>query len=268
MTQAFNLSQFANKLNTSGQIDPSSAFSSALPISQGGTNNGSLAVTAGGVLYTDGSKVVNVGAGTSGQVLKSNGSGAPSWQNESTGGYRMSIFTSSGSFNVPNVTQAKVTVIGGGGGGVDFNNPLGYSGIGGGALAWITGFTVPVTVTVGTGGLGSNNTNGAPGNTSSFGSFISATGGTGGPRTGGTAANGTGTISNVGPTGFGLKVGTTPLVDLFGGSTARSPAGGATGNIVWSQSTGLSPGARGGPGTLNTTNDASGGVDGVVLVEY
>lgn len=50
-----------------------------LPIANGGTNNGSLAVTAGGVLYTDGTKVVNVGAGTSGQVLQSNGASAPSW---------------------------------------------------------------------------------------------------------------------------------------------------------------------------------------------
>lgn len=48
-------------------------------IANGGTNNGSLAVTAGGTLYTDGSKLVNVGAGTSGQVLKSNGASAPSW---------------------------------------------------------------------------------------------------------------------------------------------------------------------------------------------
>lgn len=51
-----------------------------LPIANGGTNNGSLAVTAGGTLYTDGSKLMNVGAGTSKQVLKSNGSSAPTWE--------------------------------------------------------------------------------------------------------------------------------------------------------------------------------------------
>lgn len=50
-----------------------------LPIANGGTNNGALAVTAGGTLYTDGSKIVNVGAGTSGQFLQSNGAAAPTW---------------------------------------------------------------------------------------------------------------------------------------------------------------------------------------------
>jgi hypothetical protein len=56
-----------------------SQITGVLPISKGGTNNGSLITTAGGVLYTDGSQVVNVGAGTSGQLLQSNGSSAPSW---------------------------------------------------------------------------------------------------------------------------------------------------------------------------------------------
>lgn len=57
-----------------------------LPIANGGTNNASLAVTAGGVVYTDGSKLVNVGAGTSGQVLQSNGASAPTWSTPSSGG--------------------------------------------------------------------------------------------------------------------------------------------------------------------------------------
>jgi hypothetical protein len=79
MTQAFNLSQFANKVNSSGQADLTTAVTGTLPIANGGTNNGSLAVTAGGVVYTDGSKLANVGAGTSGQVLKSNGASVPTW---------------------------------------------------------------------------------------------------------------------------------------------------------------------------------------------
>lgn len=58
----------------------SSEVTGTLPIANGGTNNGSLAVTAGGVTYTDGTKLVNTGAGTSGQFLKSNGSSAPTWQ--------------------------------------------------------------------------------------------------------------------------------------------------------------------------------------------
>lgn len=51
-------------------------------IAGGGTNNGSLAVTAGGSLYTDGSKVMNTGATqATGYVLGSNGSSAPSYIN-------------------------------------------------------------------------------------------------------------------------------------------------------------------------------------------
>jgi hypothetical protein len=51
----------------------------AYPISVGGTNNPSLAVTAGGMLYSDGSKLVNMGPGTTGQVPTSNGASAPTW---------------------------------------------------------------------------------------------------------------------------------------------------------------------------------------------
>lgn len=37
--------------------------------------------TAGGTLYTDGTNIQNVGAGTSGQLLQSNGASAPTWVN-------------------------------------------------------------------------------------------------------------------------------------------------------------------------------------------
>jgi hypothetical protein len=53
MTQAFNLSQFANKVNTSGQADLTTAVSGTLPVANGGTG-----VTS---------------AGTSGNILTSNG---------------------------------------------------------------------------------------------------------------------------------------------------------------------------------------------------
>lgn len=62
-----------------GDISLTSQVSGVLPIANGGTDNGSLSVVAGGILYTDGTKFENVGAGTSGQVLQSNGSSAPSW---------------------------------------------------------------------------------------------------------------------------------------------------------------------------------------------
>lgn len=64
---------------TFGAVALSTDVSGALPIANGGTNNASLAVTAGGMLYTDGSKIVNMGSGSAGQVPVSTGSGAPSW---------------------------------------------------------------------------------------------------------------------------------------------------------------------------------------------
>ena len=75
MTQANNVAIESSQINSSG----------VLQIAGGGTNNGSLAVTAGGTLYTDGSKLVNVGAGTSGQVLTSAGASAPTWTTPSSG---------------------------------------------------------------------------------------------------------------------------------------------------------------------------------------
>lgn len=81
LTASLPLQLDASKNITSTAIDLSTAqVTGTLPIARGGTNNGSLAVTAGGTLYTDGSKLVNVGAGTSGQVLTSNGASAPTWE--------------------------------------------------------------------------------------------------------------------------------------------------------------------------------------------
>jgi hypothetical protein len=64
--------------NTTG-LPLTTGVTGVLPIANGGTDNGTLAVTAGGVLYTDGTKFQNVGAGTTGQLLSSNGASAPSW---------------------------------------------------------------------------------------------------------------------------------------------------------------------------------------------
>ncbi len=71
-------------VGTSGDILTSGGsgaptWTTTLPIANGGTNNAALAVTNGGVIYTDGSKAVNTGSGSSGQVLKSVGAGAPVW---------------------------------------------------------------------------------------------------------------------------------------------------------------------------------------------
>lgn len=94
MTQAFNLSQLGNNINSSGQVSltagvtgtlPNANLTSPIDISHGGTNNASLSVTAGGAVYTDGSKLASTAAGTSGYYLQSNGASAPTWTQVSTG---------------------------------------------------------------------------------------------------------------------------------------------------------------------------------------
>ena len=81
LTASLPVKTDSSKNLVSGAINlASSEVTGTLPIANGGTNNGSLAVTAGGVTYTDGTKLVNTGVGASGQYLKSNGSSAPTWQ--------------------------------------------------------------------------------------------------------------------------------------------------------------------------------------------
>lgn len=81
-----------------------------LPISLGGTDNGSLAVTAGGILYTDGTKFQNTGAGTSGQALLSNGSSAPSWGGSSpTNNYWQGYFDQTATWSTTSTSYADPT---------------------------------------------------------------------------------------------------------------------------------------------------------------
>lgn len=58
------------------------AFTAPITVAQGGTGNETLSTTAGGVLYMDGTKVMNSGAGTAGYMIRSGGSGAPTFGNK------------------------------------------------------------------------------------------------------------------------------------------------------------------------------------------
>lgn len=61
-------------------------WTGVLSIARGGTNNGSLSVTNGSLLYADGSKVVSLGIGTANQILRTNGAGTlPEWYTPSFG---------------------------------------------------------------------------------------------------------------------------------------------------------------------------------------
>jgi hypothetical protein len=76
MTQAFNLSQLANNLNTSGQLDATDGLSGVVPVANGGTGQSSL--TANNVILGNGTSGVQVVAPTtSGNVLTANGT---TWQ--------------------------------------------------------------------------------------------------------------------------------------------------------------------------------------------
>jgi hypothetical protein len=68
-------------LTASGALSAASgSFTAALGISSGGSNNSSLSVVQGTVYYGDGSKLVGLGPGTSGQFLKTQGVSAnPVW---------------------------------------------------------------------------------------------------------------------------------------------------------------------------------------------
>lgn len=72
MTAAFNLSQLANNLNTSGQLDATDGLNGIVPVANGGT--GASTLTANNLILGNGTSAVQlVAPGTSGNVLVSNG---------------------------------------------------------------------------------------------------------------------------------------------------------------------------------------------------
>lgn len=191
------------------------------------------------------------------------------------GGFsNIEIFASSTTWTVPSgITKARVTVIGaGGGGGGSSGGGGGYGGLGGLAVAQLTGLSGSVTITIGTGGTGSNSGAGTAGGTSSFGSAVSATGGGGGALNSGyaRAASGAGTVSS----GTALRVVPSSILNerynfpsIINGME-RQPGTSLTSPVAYS-STGLfCAGAGGAPESGSTSNDAAGGVGGVVIVEY
>lgn len=102
MTQAFNLSQFANKVNSSGQADASTGFSGTIPTS----NLPTVPTTKGGTGLTS--------VGSAGQVLKSNGTslswgnvaGTIAWQS-----VQVTSFTATSNYGYPvNTTSGAITV--------------------------------------------------------------------------------------------------------------------------------------------------------------
>jgi len=67
------------------KIKVTTGLSGVLPIASGGTNS-TATPTAGGAGYGTGTAHAYSAAGTVGQVLTSQGSGAPTWEDNSSGG--------------------------------------------------------------------------------------------------------------------------------------------------------------------------------------
>lgn len=256
MTQAFNLGQLANKVNTSGQLDASTGLVNTTAVANGGTGQASL--TTGTVLLGNGTSAVNMYAGTTtNDALIWNGStwtSAPVSSVGGGGGYQMTVRTSPSSYTKPASLKAvKITVIGGGGssganatGGLPPSTKVGGSGGGGGSsIYYAPAPTLPASAITVTAGAGTN----------SFGAFVSCTAGSNGtpatgpvgvPGTPGAGGTATGGAVNVnGGQGFPIAIG-------FGGQTILG-----FGNP--SNGTGYGSGATSGTGAS--------GKAGVVIIE-
>jgi len=252
MTQAWNLSQLANNVNSSGKLDVTTGVTGATPIANGGTNNTATA-TAGGVVYGTGTAMATTTAGTSGQVLTSGGASAPSWTTISAGGALNNIqyFTAGGTYTATSGTSfVVVEVVGGGGGG------------GGGG-------TFP-----GPGGTGG---------TSSFGSLVSATGGAGNNGVGGVGVSGDLNIrGNYAPSnlvgGTSMFAGSgyqnvAPYPNSGAGGGSSSGSAGAGGGYARKKITSAFSGVTVTVGSAGTVGSGSGqyvaGATGIVIVyEY
>lgn len=239
--------------NTTGTA---AGLSSTLAVTSGGT--GITTTTAYGVLAggtTSTGALQNVGTGTAGQVLTSNGPAAlATWQTSGGGQFKTQLFTGPGTWTNPgSVTSVRVTVVGGGGGGQPRNPPGARGGYGGYGKMTVTIPTSPVSVTVGSGGGGAS-----PGGTSSFGPYASATGGGGGSYPP-AAVGGNGSASTSGT----FLTGPTEISQfssdgiLFGSSTG-GPGG------AYSTTAGRFAGAAG-PG-INAQGVS--GTGGAVIVEF
>jgi hypothetical protein len=259
-------------------------LASALPIASGGTNT-TTTPTAGAIPYGTGTAYAFSSAGTSGQVLTSAGSSAPTGSNVFKGFSAMQFFLVSGTFTIPaGKTTVKVTVVGAGGGAGSAsgsNSGPGGGGGGGAGISYLTSLTPgnTISVTVGTGGAGGvgsasgfNATDGTTGGSSSIQSgtqsiaTITATGGEFGIVSTQGGAGGTCSGANLNIAGSGGS--------CSGGGGAPGGIGGSSilgGGGRAQSSTGVNGGNYGGGGSGAggaTAQNGGTGANGVVIFEY
>ena len=282
MTQAFNLSQLANFVNTSGQLNAATGLFNQVPVANGGT--GKSSVTSGALLLGAGTSAMTELAGTTpGTVVTSSPTGwvAAPGGSVAGGNYVLLTYTTPQVYTKPaSVKSLKITVLGGGGnGGSAQNNTApavvrgGGGGSGGAAIRYLDGpaITTPVTITAGAG-------------TNSFGPFVSATGGTNGGNalssgtaTGAGGSNGVGISGAINVPGYvGYPGGGVPALnfDSVGADSAFGFGWGGygPGAAISNGNAGAGYGSGGGgarrgptPGAGNTGGAA--GAPGIVIVE-
>lgn len=253
MTQAYNLSQLANKVNTSGQVDVTTGLNGVTPVANGGT--GQSTFTNGQLLIgnTTGNTLTKATLTAGSGISVTNGNGSITIATTGGGQLSYALFSSGSSTWVcpSNVTKVKVTCIAGGGGGnIDSIEGWSLSGGTGGCAIGIYTVTPGAAYAYSVGSGGNGRATGAPtainnGGSSSVSGLCSATGGTGASTT----ANGT---SGTGSNGT-LFNGSYLANYMFSGVGASSSSG-----VAWD--TTLRPG-RSGVGNV-------GGVGGVILIEY
>jgi hypothetical protein len=289
MTQAFNLSQLANKVNTSGNLDASTALYNQVPVANGGT--GKSTVTSGALLVGAGTSAMTELVGsTPGQAVVWNGTTFTTG-NVAGAADGINVYVAPGTWTKPSgLLQIKVTVVaaGGNGGSATITGPspsiaatgvnAGGGGGGGSSIRWIPAPTIPGPVAV-TAGAGTN----------SFGAFCSATagsaannasGGSGAPGASLGGAGGSGSGGTVNFVGGGGNAGayTQPSTSTgASGSGASSILGGGGRGI--SNTVGVAGGNYGGggsggsrfgnssPGGAFGTTAGGTGAPGVVIVE-
>jgi hypothetical protein len=272
MTQAFNLSQLGNKVNTSGQLDASTGLVNITPAANGGT--GASTLTLNNVILGNGTSAVQfVAPGANGNVLTSNGTtwqstavalipqiqtqtlsaGSSTWSKPTTGGYQF----------------LKIQMWAGGGSGG--KNSICASGGGGGAYNEIT---VPLSFlassenyTVGAGGAAvSTNVSGNVGGNSSF-AITNYPGGAetleafGGGRGFSSTGAGAGGGGGGGITGAGA-IGTQSLVGVGGAGFGDNVFKGGNGSIGAAIVADNSYYGGGGGGGCATTASGNGGIGG------
>jgi hypothetical protein len=261
MTQAYNLSQLANKVNTSGQVDVTTGLSGVTPVANGGTGqstftNGQLLIgNATGNTLTK--ATLTAGSG----ISVTNGSGSITIATTGSGQLAYALYSSgSGTWTCPNnVTKVKVTCIAGGGGSsATYGDPGGFGGCAIGIYTVTPGTAYAYVV-------GAGGAYGASGQSSGVSSLCSATGGSVGGNlikgANGVGSNGTFYNGSIGNLSY-YTTGGEYYFDFVGiymfTGKPRDTAG--TAAISWSSSSLFCPGSA--------ATFPGGGVGGVILIEY